>query len=281
MYEQEPLENEELPKFNESEHLNLENELLLMKLKAEFGGEHFMADDLPPDVTNHFLQSVYDFEKAYVENTDQITVFEKISSPYVIPADLLNDDGIAHELNRLTNLLAEKNIMLDCIYEVNPRILYRFLSEELMQQEVDKTTIEGFFLHFIYEEFYPNVQEDIKSHLKEFIMELMNRSIREEWNILSNQFFLPGSNTEISAHDAYNRIIDSLSEFKELDLLALDIDDMHAVDKNYELYFSVRYNVICMNNEPMRIEGQGHALFMQDQHAHWTLAKFSMPGLVL
>lgn len=281
MYEQHPLDHEESPEFTESENVNLENELLLMKLKAEFGGEHFMSEDLPPQLTNQFLQSVYDFEKAYVENGDQISVYEKISSPYIVPIDSLNEEGVLLELNRLTKLLADKNILLDCIYETNPRVLYRFISEELMKQEVDTITIEGFYLHFIYEEFYPNVEEDIKSHLKDFILELINRSLREDWNILSNQFFLSGAGAEITARDAYNRINDSLSEFEQLDLISLEFTSIQKVDQIYEVDYSICYNATCINNEVINIQGNGNGKFMQDEHAQWTLAKFTMPGLVL
>ena len=69
-------------------NFDLENELLILKLKAEFGSEtYFPEDDIfPPELKNEWLQSVYEFESAYNSgDIAEITVYEKIGSPHFLP----------------------------------------------------------------------------------------------------------------------------------------------------------------------------------------------------
>ena len=48
--------------------LPIENELLMLKLKAEFGAECSTgSEEIPPAVVNEFLKSVYEFETKFRE----------------------------------------------------------------------------------------------------------------------------------------------------------------------------------------------------------------------
>ncbi len=53
-------------KDDESFDLPIENELLMLKLKAEFGAECTTgSNDIPPVIVNEFLKSVYEFEQKF------------------------------------------------------------------------------------------------------------------------------------------------------------------------------------------------------------------------
>jgi len=55
------------------------------------------------------------------------------------------------------------------IYEVDERAFYRFLTEDLMQEEIDDFRIKGMMHNFIYEDFYPNDEGDLRKYSEEFI----------------------------------------------------------------------------------------------------------------
>jgi len=56
--------------------------------------------------------------------------------------------------------------------------LYRFITEELFKEELDDIKIEGMTHHYIYEEFHPNHEHDIKNRCKEFLDEFLNKNIK-------------------------------------------------------------------------------------------------------
>src|SRR5688572_28852339 len=59
--------------------LPVENELLMLKLRAEFGAECITGgDDIPPVVVNDFLKSVYEFEQKFREPRELIKIYDKI-----------------------------------------------------------------------------------------------------------------------------------------------------------------------------------------------------------
>jgi|GEM_PF-597850 len=75
----------------------------------------------------------------------------------------LSDREISAALESVTTALALENILLDVIHPTPDREIYRFITEELLYESVFSTPLQVMKAHFIYEEFYPNHQEDIKS----------------------------------------------------------------------------------------------------------------------
>ena len=62
--------------------LPIENELLILKLKAEFGAECTTGDEeIPPAIVNEFLRSVYEFERKFREPRKMVRIFDKIGQP--------------------------------------------------------------------------------------------------------------------------------------------------------------------------------------------------------
>ena len=59
---------------NEIENLQIENEMLRIKLKAQFGDAFQMesSNSLPPEIENQFLKNILAFQGA--NNTETITV---------------------------------------------------------------------------------------------------------------------------------------------------------------------------------------------------------------
>jgi len=75
----------------------------------------------------------------------------------------LSDQELSAALESITTALALENIVLDVIYPTPQREIYSFITEELLYESVFSPPLPAMKTHFIYEEFYPNPPEDIKS----------------------------------------------------------------------------------------------------------------------
>jgi hypothetical protein len=58
--------------------------------------------------------------------------------------------------------LAEYGVYVDFLYEVDTTEMYCFVTEELLDEEIDDVRIPGLQCHFVYEEFHPNDEEGAK-----------------------------------------------------------------------------------------------------------------------
>lgn len=165
------------------------NEEKKKKLTEEFGA-HFgeMTDNkgLPPEIESQFLNNIMAFEDAW-RNSKQVTLYELLGKPFYVKHEDLTEDGIHDELNRINELLQRHQISLDTLCEVSEGELYRFITEELFQQEVDDMHIPGMITHYTYEEFHPNHEYDIRRHSEDFISSYLNKEDDFYTHLLSGE----------------------------------------------------------------------------------------------
>ena len=136
---------------NPKENLHIENQIMKLKMQAENGAVFSDTDPIPPEIENIFLKNIQAFEKAY-ENIKQVRVIDFLGFPDVQPADKLTDAEIDSELDRLTNLMADHGIVWNFHEALEPRLLYKFFTEEFFRGEIDDLRIPGMMRHFIFEE---------------------------------------------------------------------------------------------------------------------------------
>ena len=116
---------------------------------------------------------------------------------------------LAGELDRLFELLFENDIAIDFLHEQNDREMYRFITEEMLEEEIDDIQIPGMVSHFIYEEFHPNDEDDITDAIEEFLFTLFNGDFKDPQGMHDHIL------SEESMHDSHGSPI-SLEEFKLL-----------------------------------------------------------------
>ncbi len=163
----------ELPKLS----IEQENEFKRMKLSLEHDAifPDNLNSNIPPEIVSQFLDNIKNFENMY-ENEKQISVFDKIGKPEFVIAELLNEEELNIELERLETLLNNHNLTLDviCDYENEERLIYTFITEELFKHEIDDLNLPGMVTHFTYEEFHPNDEYDIEFVCTDFIEMFLN-----------------------------------------------------------------------------------------------------------
>ncbi len=157
-----------------ADELNTENEFLKMKMMAEFGGEFVGNTAIPPDIENAFLKQIEKIQRAHAVAVT-LPLYELIDKPEYNHVHDLSDKAVEKEYKRLLKLMDKKGVSLVSVSNINTRELYRFLTEELFKREVESINLKGWKLHFIYEDFYPNHEFDVKRTVHDAVVMLIDK----------------------------------------------------------------------------------------------------------
>ena len=170
--------------------LRASNELMKLKLELEHNMQMNDPSALSPEIENQWLNQIYNFEMQY-RDAPRIKVYDFIGRPSFLSADLLTSSQVKKELKRVLFLLEEKAILLDCCCIYDDLVMYRFVTEELFEHEMDSLSVKGMTHHFIYEEFHPNHDHDLRRFANDFIESIFNRKWDEQWgeHLLSNSIY--------------------------------------------------------------------------------------------
>jgi len=262
------------------EKLQQENNLLKAKLIAEHNAKFLENEKTPlnPQMENQWLNYMYNFEELH-KNAKQVTVYEFIGNPDFKASDELDDVSITKGLDRLLAKMNEKGVNLDCICEYDDRTIYEFVTEELFEHEIDDVQIEGMMNCFIYEEFHPNHDYDLRRYTEEFFDALL-RSNWDKFNegILCHEIFTIEGN-EIKTED-FTRQIELFQEawkkFKvkeqKIDNVSFDIDEGKA-----SVNVRLSYDAISENNEINSFSGKSTINF-EWEYGYWYIKKVVVPG---
>jgi len=152
------------------------NDAKRKELEKRYGMQSSHNDsEMEPEIEGDFLNYVEEFERQY-QSAKRATVRERAGSPDVKPLSELTSEELDSALFLLLKRLEAHSIEVDFLCEVEPAEQYRFLTEELLNEEMDDIRIPGMTSHFIYEEFHPNAEYDAKSAAEMFVPGLLSRN---------------------------------------------------------------------------------------------------------
>ena len=256
---------------NGKNRLRQENEEKKKKIEEEFGSAHWSnpeENDLPPEIEGQFLDHIMAFEHVW-KDAKQITLYEFLGNPAFRKVEELNEDEIHDELNRLFALMNENQVGLDTICEVSDKELYRFITEELFQQEMDDIHIPGMMSCFTYEEFHPNHAYDIERYSNEFIKSYLNKT---------EDYYLHEISTEASTQNWHRDFRDAFSSFDlnkfEIINLCFDLDSAEA-----QVDFECDFRAFVDNSmDTLRFNGKGKLLFVY-QWDFWYVNSVEFPKI--
>jgi hypothetical protein len=104
---------------------------------------------------NDFMSQVKEFEQQH-KNSKLINVFQLIGCPAVIKTKKINGNQLKGEYEKLVLLLDKYNIIVHFQNDYSPEEKYRFITEEIFKQDVEKNKHNS----FIYEDFHPEMIDD-------------------------------------------------------------------------------------------------------------------------
>lgn len=265
--------------FDPEENKRMENELLQLKLKAELGADTHISENMPPSIENLFLKNILAFE-AGLAQAEEIRIFELIGKPDFQPETKLDDISLEAELNKLMELLNEKQIALDFLGTYDCRTKYKFISEELFEQKVTNVGLPEMILHFIYEEFHPNHKLDIKQKAEEFISAWFKQEKEELSFSLADELILPDGKiwNKIKIIDRFNHVFDAYPQFKNSKYAMIDIN--FELQEDVGLAYAegiIKYTAITENHRKVQIEGP-FKIYFTLEYEWWSIYYFVLPG---
>ena len=271
--------NDDAPRFD----IPTENELLKLKLKAEFGAECTTGNEnIPALVVNEFLRSVYEFEQKFRAPHTTVRIFEKLGQPFFRKEEEMNDVLITAELKRLKKLLDGQRLQLDILGDYPERLIYKFITEELFQVEMDNIDMPGFIHHFCYEDFHPNHELDIRQRVVEFLSQWFSKQINEfSWQ-LADPFVLPDTR-EIERAVVLKKItniFDSYRSFMNCEYLVSHLEfewDHRRQTGRAFVQGKVRYDARLENGEVVHVEGP-YEFYLANTANWWGIFYFVFPG---
>lgn len=261
------------------ENLRIENELMKLKLQAELGAKSFSASDINPEIENAFLKNVMAFEQNWA-GAKPTKVYELLGKPDFKRSEDLTDDELETALDEISDLLSEKNIDVYFDDEVDNRTRYRFITEELFEEESTFMPMPGMTTCFDYEEFHPNHKKDIERRAEEFINEWFGRTLNEKSWELASEFILPDRQILPKAKVVAQckKIFDAYNGFKDGEFKI--IESGFQLDEGSGLGHAggvVKYEAVLENGETIRIGGP-FKLYMTLEHGWWGIFHIVFPG---
>ncbi len=271
--------NKDNPQFD----LPLENELLMLKLQAEFGAECITAEtDIPPLVINEFLKSVYEFEKRFREPRLLISIYEKLGKPVFKKSSELPDKQLSRELKKVIKYLRDRRLELDVLGNYSDREIYRFITEEFFYHEIEDLDMQGFIHHFCYEDFHPNHEMDIRSGTIEFLHHWFDRNFDKYCWELANTLIHPDTRAFSKecilqklrhVFDAYVKFTNCAYEINELNF---EWNNNNDAGKGF-VKGLVCFNAETENKQIINIKGE-FQLYFANTEKWWNIFYFVFPG---
>ncbi len=281
----EPFDNEEDHEEEQFDDLEAENEFKKLKLALEHGmdlSKPLSDSGLPPEIEGQFLDYVQQWEDEMAKGK-MILIYDLIGKPEFKKEAELDDEAISAELERLMGLLHANSLHLDTISEVADRELYRFITEELFNKETNDIKIEGMMHCYIYEEYHPNHEHDIKSRCRELIIQITDKEDNKEQEPWSLTDTVSCDGKEYTKEELSKKLLlfrDSFSSFTihELEFTTIHIDEaITLADVIAHIHYS---GVIDGSHETIDFEGECR-FGLKREEEWWMIDSFEVPGVVV
>lgn len=260
--------------------LQLENDILKLKMQAEFGAVFGAGTDLPPLVEKEFLESILAFEEMG-KNAAMISVFDLLGSPEFVPASELDEDHARDELDKLLKLMEAHDLSLVQLYDYPSLQMYRFITEELFLEEIEDIRMPGMLGVFVYENFYPKHEALIEQLTTEFIEGWRDLHWGDIDNLLYYVGVLPDDRI-IEDKDMSIILERERQRYLSMQLFEFTISNIQFEWKegNVGLGFSegnLKTMAIPKNGSPIYLDGEFRCYFCNTD-GYWRLTFFYLPG---
>lgn len=272
---------------NDEINKKIDLELRKKELEEKYGSSFSQTDsNIPPELENAWLDHIEQFEQQF-EKRETITVWDYLGKPAYKKKSKMEPEDISEELDRLINYMNNSNIVLDTLCQVDDSELYRFITEELFLYEMDNIRIKGMNTCFIYEEFHPNAEYDIRQAFDYFFRMTMAKAPNyggEGYDLLyidKNNF--KNAKGEILDKNelikTINTFLDSFDYFEITSNAIKDItinEDKTDAKLTLEIDYKGRFN-----NSPEFIPYKGNGYFQLKpcEYGGWNIYLIDMPGL--
>jgi hypothetical protein len=283
--------HEQLPeeeKFNDDpeENLRLQNDFLKMKMMAESGAIFGGAGDLPSEIENQFLKNVMEFEK---ENSiaNNRSIYQILGNPEFKDEKNLDGEKFKKEFDKLMELLKSNNINVEFNRERNDRFKYNFITKELFQHTTSFVPVKGMSTYFLYEEFHPDHEMEIKDLTNLFLEDFLERKLNENTHYINNHFLEPDGNM-VSLEELIKRfqsLYEAVPVFENtsFNIEKIDFELKESEGQPSGMGFSegvINYDLIFRDGQRKVINGPFKIYFSREWDC-WSICFFYLAGFNL
>lgn len=174
-------------------------------LRDEFGMQFDHIDsNLSTEVKNEWLDYVTAFEQQFAE-AKMTTVRERIDNPPIKPLAELQLYEIEEALDLLLELLYANGIAVDFLGDVQALEAYRYISETLLDEEMDDIRIPGMIIHFDYS----TPEYDVEMWVDNFVLDLFTQEREYFLSSLDKQPLFDADGNALAA-DAFRQQIEAV-----------------------------------------------------------------------
>ena len=263
-----------------------ENVELRRRIEQEFGGKSGSSSDTIPELENDFLKYIIAFEEQFAEGK-QTTVYRYIGQPAWIPAHQLTDAQITTALHLVQSILAHHAVRLNTLCSVDNRTLYRFITEELFDQEMMIIRIPGTWTNFIYEDFHPNHEYDSEQAALDFIRDiLLTNADTEDWYF--NESLKLSLSPELGTEKVVMKVKNFINSWSDIAIQHFNIISVEVMDDDQEamVTFEIAYDATMEDSSQKVIfEGNGKInlenVLKRLECTGWEVRECDMPGFEL
>ncbi len=265
--------------FDPEVNLQMENQLLELKLKAEFGAETFSCGDIPADVENAFLKNVLEFEKNYLQS-GETKICDILGNPILKLETELSDPDFESDLEMVNSMLLKNNITVDFGGSYNTRTKYKFITEELLEESIFHAGIPGMMMHFIYEVFHPDHKIDLEIKSEKFISAWFEQDSDKLLWELADVIILPEGSSlkKDQLQKKLQNTFDRYILFSDCKYVIADVS--FEVNDDTGMAFAegvISYNALMTNHEAIAIQGP-FKLYYCLEYGWWDICYFEFPG---
>ena len=134
------------------DEIHAENAMMRLQMEMLYNGNTYMPRErkVSPRLENLFLKHVINFEQQY-QNNGKVTVYERIGEPAFNDYRSLTLEEASRSLENLLYQMEENGVVLLYDDSHDELEVYRYLTEELFETEIDNIRIKGTMIVFFYE----------------------------------------------------------------------------------------------------------------------------------
>jgi hypothetical protein len=274
---------------NDQINKKIDIELKKKELEKKYEATFFINDsNISPELEDEWVNHIEQFEQQF-EKKDTISVWEYLGKPAFIKADEIAPEKIADALNRLLEFMSENQIELDTLCPVDDKVLYQFITDELFFCEIDNIRIKDMNTCFIYEEFHPNAEYDIRSAYEYFfkcIMSKMKNIGGEGYDLLNidTDNYKNSEGIVLDKNEVIKKINTLLDSFDYFEFITNEIKDItiNPDITDAKLNFEIEYKGRFKNSlEYIVFDGKGHFRLKPSEYGGWDIYNINMPGFII
>ena len=239
------------------------------KLRDQYGMEFEYTDSrLSPEAENEWLDHVLEFERQF-EQAKTTTVRERIGNPPIQPLSELPLYAVDEAVTALLELLAAHGIAVDFLGEVDALESYRFLTEELLDEEMDDIHVEGMVMHFTYS----TLEYDVQMWVESFVLDLFTHEKEYFLPGLANQPHFNAQGEPITAAQIQQKIEAVWDRLPPTNKIEINPIVTQAEEDEAKVWA-----VVAWNDEAQQIKGQVESYFrlQPNPYTGWDVVQTSL-----